>query len=208
MLGSKLALGFEVPSGSDGYGATASEHKRDGRAEPGEERATAVRESQRTIDGLDPLPRWMVQAVVMTLERYGCLVAAGAWYDLAVTLPFATPFGAAWTFGALRKLHDAAHLGGVAPPRFLPEHLLFVAFFGTVVVLWSLVRIVFRRPADGAADTIGRVAFASWMAWALANGVSHLVAVTLVLEFGWAIAQGVGYWRLHRAGASSSHAYR
>jgi hypothetical protein len=139
----------------------------------------------------------------MTLECYRRIVAAGGWYDLAVTLPFATPFGAAWTFGALRRLHDAAHLGGVAPPPFLPGHLLFVAFFGTVVVLWSLVRIVFRRPADGAADTIG-----SWMVWALANGVSHVVAVTLVLEVGWGVAQGVGYWRLRRAGASSTHAHR
>ncbi|MDB4968367.1 MAG: hypothetical protein JWN44_4056 [Myxococcales bacterium] len=144
----------------------------------------------------------------MTLEHYRRLVAAGAIYDLAVTLPFATPFGAAWTFGALRKLHDAAHLGGVAPPAFLPGHLLFVAFFGTVVVLWSVVRIVFRRPADGAIDTVGRVAFAGWMAWALASGVSHLVAVTLVLELGWGVAQGIGYWRSRGLEASSAHAHR
>src|SRR4051812_2081016 len=107
----------------------------------------------------------------MTNENYGRIVAAGAFYDLAVTLPFATPWSAAWTFRALSALPGALGLGGAPLPSSAPGQLLFVAFFGPVVGLWSLVRIVFRRPADGAADTIGRAFFAAWMTWALAAGV-------------------------------------
>lgn len=144
----------------------------------------------------------------MNRKRYGRIVAAGAYYDLALTLPFATPFGAAWTLRQLAALHARLAVGGAPPPPFAPGHVLFVAFFGTVVVLWSVVRIRFRRAEDGAADAIGRLAFASWMAWALSAGVSRLVAVPLVLELAWGAAQGIGYWRLRRAEASSAHAHR
>ncbi len=136
------------------------------------------------------------------------VVVAGAWYDLLVTLPFATPWGAKATLGALATLHGQLGWGGMAPPLFLPGHLLFVAFFGTIVVIWSLVRIVFRRPVDGAADTIGRVAFAAWMGWALVAGGTHIIAGMLVLELGWGVAQGWAYWRFRRDEARSAHADR
>lgn len=146
--------------------------------------------------------------MAMTLQRYRRIVAAGAFYDLVVSLPFATPWSAAPVLRSLVRLHGVLGLGGAPPPTFVAGHLLFVAFFGTVVTLWSLVRIVFRRPADGAADTIGRGFFAAWMAWAIAAGVSRLVAVAFALEIGWGLVQGVGYWRLREARASSSDAHR
>jgi hypothetical protein len=144
----------------------------------------------------------------MSLERYRRIILAGAVYDLAVTLPFATPWSAAITLHALASLHAALGVHGAAPPEFAPDHLLFVAFFGTVVALWSLVRIVARRPADGLADTIGRVFFAAWMGWALAVGATRIVAVMLVFELAWGAAQGAGYWRWRVARASFDDAHR
>jgi hypothetical protein len=132
----------------------------------------------------------------MKLESYRKLVAAGGLYDLLVSAPFATPWTAKLVLETMARLHEALHVGGAPAPAFAPLPLVFVAFFGTVVTLWSLVRMVYRRPVDGGIDALGRIAFASWMAWGLAQGASHLLVVFLVLELGFALAQGLGYLRL------------
>jgi hypothetical protein len=132
----------------------------------------------------------------MKLDSYRRLVAAGGLYDLLVSAPFATPWTARLVLETMQRLHAALHLGGAPAPTFAPLPLVFVAFFGTVVTLWSLVRLVYRRPVDGGIDALGRIAFASWMAWGLAQGANHLLGVFLVLELGFALAQGVGFLRL------------
>jgi hypothetical protein len=132
----------------------------------------------------------------MKLDSYRRLVAAGGLYDLLVSAPFATPWTARLVLETMQRLHAALHLGGAPAPTFASLPLVFVAFFGTVVTLWSLVRLVYRRPVDGGIDALGRIAFASWMAWGLAQGASHLLGVFLVLELGFALAQGVGFLRL------------
>ena len=137
------------------------------------------------------------------LARYRRLVAASGLYDLLVTLPFATPWTARLTLEAVNRVHHAFDLGGTPAPAFAPLQLVLVAFFGTVVTLWSVVRLRYRRPVDGALDALGRMAFASWMIWGLAAGASHVLVGFLVRELAFGLAQGLGYLRLPRAARAS-----
>jgi hypothetical protein len=140
----------------------------------------------------------------MTLETYRRLVAWGGLYDLLVSLPFATPWTASLTVDAVSAAHVALGMGGSPAPTFQPLHLVFVSFFGTIVTLWSLVRLKYRRPVDGVLDAIGRGFFATWMTWGLAHGASHILVGFLVLELGFGVAQGLGFWRLWRLGLEAA----
>lgn len=123
------------------------------------------------------------------------IVRASAWYDLIVSVGFATPWTARAVLALLGDSHRAVGAGGTPLDALPAPALMFVAFFGTVVTLWSIVRIADPSPRNGRIDTLGRIAFSAWMAWALANGASHLLIGFLVLEVGWAVVQGVATWR-------------
>jgi hypothetical protein len=129
----------------------------------------------------------------METNRYRRVVWLSALYDLLLTLPFMTPWTARLAIGHLGTLHAALGMGGAAPPAFGPLHLLFVSFFGSVVILWSVVRLRDPRPELGLFDGLGRVAFAAWMTFALAHGETHLVVGFLVPELLWGVVQLAGF---------------
>ncbi|MGW8376703.1 hypothetical protein [Streptomyces sp. ODS28] len=128
-------------------------------------------------------------------------VRAGAWYDLAVAPLFATPWTARLVIDGVRAVHAAFGLPGRAPGQFAPEHLLFVTFFGVLVTMWAVVRLVRGDVVTAVADTAGRAAFASLMTYALACGATPVLGVFLVLEAGFLLAQGRHLFR-QRAGAA------
>ncbi|GMU02663.1 hypothetical protein KH5H1_67830 [Corallococcus caeni] len=118
------------------------------------------------------------------------VVFASALYDLVVTVPFATPWTAEAVLSNLQALHHALGAGGEPLPAFTFTHLFFVALFGTIVTLWSVVRLVQPTAFNGAIDTAGRALFSTWMAWALTQGATRVVVGFLVLELAWMFAQG------------------
>ncbi|MCY1029996.1 hypothetical protein OV207_00870 [Corallococcus sp. BB11-1] len=118
------------------------------------------------------------------------VVLASALYDLAVTLPFATPWTADAVLSGVRDVHHALSLGGDPLPAFTPTHLFFVALFGTIVSLWSVVRILQPTAFHGAFDTVGRALFSAWMLYALSQGATQVLVGFLVLELAWMFAQG------------------
>ncbi|MDI3387715.1 hypothetical protein QIS99_16130 [Streptomyces sp. B-S-A8] len=124
-----------------------------------------------------------------TTRRSPGAVRIGAWYDLAVALPFTTPWTAALALDAVRAAHAALGLPGRAPAPFAPEHLLFVTFFGVLVTMWAVVRLVRGDRVTGVADTAGRAAFALLMTAALAAGATPVLAGFLVVEAGFLLAQ-------------------
>ncbi|WP_223640471.1 hypothetical protein [Corallococcus sp. EGB] len=118
------------------------------------------------------------------------VVLASALYDLVVTAPFATPWTAEAVLEGIRSAHHTLGLGGEPLPAFTFTHLFFVALFGTIVTLWSVVRLVHPTAFNGAIDTAGRALFSTWMAWALTQGATRVVVGFLVLELAWMFAQG------------------
>ncbi|MDQ8708380.1 hypothetical protein RCO28_38885 [Streptomyces sp. LHD-70] len=126
-------------------------------------------------------------------------VRIGAFYDLAVALPFTTPWTASLALDAVRAAHTGLGLPGHLPAPFGPEHLLFVTFFGVLVTMWAVVRLVRRDAVTGIADTVGRAAFALLMTAALAAGVTPVLGVFLVVEVGFLLAQARQLTRSRRA---------
>ncbi|GAA2124523.1 hypothetical protein [Glycomyces algeriensis] len=127
--------------------------------------------------------------------KYLRLVRASAIYDLIVTAAFATP----WTFMLLHNALDA--LSGALGLRGFPELDLMQVFYanlmGSVVVVWSLLRVVRPQVLHGLFDGIARVLFSSAMVYALANGGPQLLWGFLVLEAAWGVAQ-LGLWNRAR----------
>jgi hypothetical protein len=118
------------------------------------------------------------------------IVFLSALYDLVVTLPFATPWSARFTVARLADLHRTLGLSGIAPSFETPDSLLFATLMGSIVVVWSVLRLRAPTIEHGIADTAGRVLFSTWMAYALAHGASPVIGVLLLLEIGWGLVQG------------------
>ncbi|GFM50543.1 hypothetical protein OH708_05655 [Pseudomonas capsici] len=122
------------------------------------------------------------------IRQYRQVVRASAWYDLIVTAAFVTP----WTFMAL---HDALstlsqhwNLSGDLP-AFGPLHMLMANLLGSIVCVWSVLRIRDPQPVFGRYDAMGRVLFATWQGYALMQGASSLLIGILVMELVWAVLQ-------------------
>jgi hypothetical protein len=115
------------------------------------------------------------------------IVRASAIYDLAVTAPFATP----WTFALLAAHLSAVNqqLGGAALPAFAPFHVLIACLMGSIVLVWSVLRIVDPQPRLGRYDAAGRLLFSTWMAWALAVTGEPLIWLFLAPEAAWCALQ-------------------
>lgn len=118
------------------------------------------------------------------------IVFYSALYDLLVTAPFATPWTATATFKLLAALHQHLGLHGSTLPDPGALSLLFVNLFGIVVLMWSGVRLLKPTVFNGAVDSIGRLTFATTMAFALCSGSSTLVAGFMILELVWLVIQG------------------
>ncbi|WP_438855127.1 hypothetical protein [Agromyces sp. M3QZ16-3] len=131
-------------------------------------------------------------------ERRVPLGRAGAIYDLVVTLGFATPWTAAAVLGSLRAAHVALGLPGSPPPVLGPFELMLTAMMGTAVTMWAVARIRYPFASLIAIDTVGRVAFSTWMVTALLGGASPVIVVFLVPEAIWAFLQAIGVVRAVR----------
>ncbi|WP_353815758.1 hypothetical protein [Agromyces sp. SYSU T00266] len=131
-------------------------------------------------------------------ERHVPLGRAGAIYDLVVTIGFATPWTAAAVLGSLHALHVALGLPGSPPPVLGPFELMLTAMMGTAVAMWALARIRYPFASLIAIDSVGRVAFSTWMVTALVSGASPVIVVFLVPEAIWAILQAIGVIRAVR----------
>ncbi|WP_285637822.1 hypothetical protein [Lentzea sp. NBRC 102530] len=101
---------------------------------------------------------------------------AGALYDLVASIAFITPWSAALALDLLGTPHSA-------------QTLLFATLFGTVVVMWSVVRWLRPEPLLIATDTVGRALFSVWFTWALWQGHTPALAGFLALELFWGAAQ-------------------
>ncbi|HEU4776251.1 MAG TPA: hypothetical protein VFS95_05455 [Telluria sp.] len=125
--------------------------------------------------------------VILSSTTYRRIVFGSALYDLLVTAPFATP----WSFAAARSQLSAINvwLGGVALPAFAPFHVLFVCLLGSVVLVWSALRLADPQLRFGRYDGAARMLFASWMAWALVQTGAPLLWLFIVPEFCWGVAQ-------------------
>jgi hypothetical protein len=131
------------------------------------------------------------------------IVFASAVYDFLVTAPFATPWSARLVFAPLAAVHRSLGLGGAPPALDGPVALLFGNLLGSIVLVWSAVRLLAPTVRHGAADTVGRVLFSTWMLFALTHGASPVLVAFLIPEVLWAVVQGAAVWASARPEASA-----
>ncbi|MER6736166.1 hypothetical protein [Streptomyces puniciscabiei] len=129
-------------------------------------------------------------------SAYLRLVRTSGWYDLIVTAGFATP----WTYALVHRLLSA---GGAAAglgtmPALTPMQTLYANLMGSVVVVWSVLRVVRPLPLHGLLDGTARVLFSLWQAYALAHGGPGVLWPFLVLEVSFGAAQ-LAPWARPRA---------
>jgi hypothetical protein len=115
------------------------------------------------------------------------LVRASAAYDLLLTAPFATPWTFAIAHGHLSALNQA--LGGSPLPAFGAIHILFACMMGSIVLVWSWLRLRDPQPKFATYDGAARFMFSTWFAWTLASGGLPLVWLFIVPEFAWGVVQ-------------------
>jgi len=120
-------------------------------------------------------------------SQFRHVVRASAVYDLVVTAPFATPWSFAIAFGHLGAVNLA--LGGQPLPAFAPMHMLFALLMGSVVMVWSVLRLRGPTLQFGRYDAATRVLFSLWMAWAWMQTGEPVLLLFIVPEASWAVVQ-------------------
>lgn len=123
----------------------------------------------------------------MKTTTFRKIVLGSAIYDLIVTAPFATPWSFAYAHEQLAAINQA--LGGTALPAFTPFHVLFACLLGSVVLVWSVLRISDPQTRYGRFDGVARFLFTSWMSWTLAITGAPLLWLFVIPEFAWGVAQ-------------------
>lgn len=132
------------------------------------------------------------------LPTYLRIVRASAFYDLVITAPLATP----WTLALVHQLssHLNVQLGGAPLPAFEAFHMFIGGLLGSVVIVWSLLRLRHADRRLGLYDGVARFLFSGWMAWTLASGGAPVLWLLLVPEFAWGVVQ----WWPVRGGADEA----
>ena len=118
------------------------------------------------------------------------ITRAGAWYDLFATMGFATP----WTAGLVLSAMSSLPLGGARISTFDEGQLLFVTLMGTVVTMWSVLRIMRPTREKLIADTVARGVFTVWMIRAAALGAPRVILIFAALELVWMFVQAFAAW--------------
>ena len=134
-------------------------------------------------------------------QTYLRIVRASGVYDVLMTAAFATP----WTFALLiRHLSEVNQLLGGAPlPGFGPFQVLVACLLGSVVMVWSVLRIVEPSVLLGRYDGVARFLFSTWMAWALYVTGAPVLWLFVIPEFLWGVVQ---WWSVEPASRADRRA--
>lgn len=131
------------------------------------------------------------------MQNYNKWVTRSAYYDLIITTPFAIPGVANWVINLFASLHQTLGFQGEFP-AFQIQHLLVAHLLGSVVIVWSLLRIKHTSPLLGLYDGFARVLFSMFYIYAMNLGASPLILLFLIPELFFAVVQNLGYYQLKK----------
>ena len=126
---------------------------------------------------------------MLSIAAFRRVVRASAIYDVLMTGAFATP----WSLLLLREQLSAINvqLGGSPLPEFAPFHLLIGCLLGSVVLVWSALRMADPQVRFGRHDAAARYLFALWMGWALLVTGEPVLWLFIVPELVWGVLQSL-----------------
>ena len=125
-----------------------------------------------------------------TITPAARVIRASAAYDLVVTAGFALPWTASLALASMGDVHRSLGLSGAVPVADDAFTLLLANLLGSIVSVWAVLRILRPVPVLGGADTVARLLFSTWFAWALMQGASPVLIGFLVPEVAWGLVQG------------------
>ncbi len=141
-------------------------------------------------------------------NRYKNIVKISAWYDLLVILPFTTPWTLEMLYGFLQQLHAYGQFSGQMH-SLNAAHYLFGNLMGSVILVWSLMRILQPGVLPGRLDAVARYLFCLWQIYAWQHGFSTVILFFTFVELSFGIAQSLPVRReasQREAGLRSAHA--
>lgn len=127
---------------------------------------------------------------MIQLDTYLRIVRVSAWYDLVVTIGFATPWTFALIHGALVATATELALPG-SMPAFEPVHMLMANLLGSLVTVWALLRLRDPQVRYGRYDALARLLFATWQLYAVAHGASAIILAFTMVEVLFFIVQSL-----------------
>lgn len=129
---------------------------------------------------------------MLSKQAYVRIMKASAWYDLVVTAAFMTPWTFVFLMSVLGSVDAALGIPGEVP-LMSPTLVLLGNLMGSVVIVWSVLRLHLGLAVFGRYDAVARVLFAAWQINAVLNGASWLVLVFVVAEVVFGILQALPY---------------
>lgn len=127
---------------------------------------------------------------MLSQARYLGIVKASAWYDLLIILPFVTPWTLDYLYALLQHQHQYWQFQGQFH-SLNTMHYLFANLLGSIVLVWSLFRILHPQVLLGRYDAISRWLFSCWQIYAWLHGVSSLILLFTFFEIAFGIAQSL-----------------
>jgi hypothetical protein len=134
--------------------------------------------------------------------QYRNIVRASAWYDLVVTIGFATPWSFAAVHASLLWLTQRWQLAGALPP-FEPAHMLMANLLGSIVTVWAILRIRDPQQQFGRYDAMARFLFAAWQCYAVAHGASVIILGFTAMEIVFGVLQCMRVQAPQRSGQAA-----
>jgi hypothetical protein len=130
----------------------------------------------------------------MNKSTYKKIIRASAIYDVLMTFGFAFPILVVMNINTISSIHTQFSFSG-SIPEFLPLHLFFVNLMGSLVLVWSVLRIAKPEPVFGLFDSIARFLFSfNMFFYLLVYDVTGLLWLFFIPEFIWGLVQFWGYF--------------
>lgn len=126
---------------------------------------------------------------MLNQRQFAKIYRISAWYDLILSWPYATAPTLLLFLSQINSVHGL--LGYPPIPELSATGIMFGNFFGTVVVVWSIVRLRWNDVALARYDAVARWLFSAAMVIALSNGASPLLYAFLVIEVAFAVLQSL-----------------
>lgn len=132
-------------------------------------------------------------------KNYRKIVRAGGIYDVVATAPLALPGVVSVQLQTLEKIQQGLGLSGQFPV-FDPFQLFFLNLFGSLAVIWGVLRIIKPEPLLGLTDGIARAVLSGLMLYYLVVwNIPQVVVLFIVPEILFGVLQLGGYWRYRRS---------
>lgn len=126
------------------------------------------------------------------------IIRASAVYDLLLTASFALAWTAAPTFDTIAWIHEGLGSSGTLPAADSTFTMLFANLMGSLVTVWSVLRLLRPSLVLGAADAAARALFSIGFAVALGSGGTTVLLGFLVVELAWFVVQGAAVASAYR----------